>query len=120
MTLAKTAHQTATAVAMQRKRTADQQQKKDFELRKKIYIQRIEKKIMKLAEDGQYKYEFGAVPYVREHLSADCTMFVAIAKHFHKQGFEVKYDGKTEGDKRDWNDPARTYFTTWLTISWEN
>ena len=120
MTLAKTAHQTATAVAMQRKRTADQQRKKDFERRKKIYIQRIEKKIMKLAEDGQYKYRLDAVPYVRNHLSADSAMFVAIAKHCHKQGFKVEYDGKTEGDKRDWNDPARQFIRTWLTVSWEN
>ena len=113
MKLVEKANKRATTVAMERKRSADRKRKKDFENRKNIYIKRIEDKIMKLAEDGQYEYFFDAVPYARKHLSYEPEMFVAIAKHFDKQEFHVSYDGKKQGDKRDWNKPQKipTYYT---------
>tara|TARA_B100000519_G_C13945905_1_gene298384 strand:+ start:168 stop:551 length:384 start_codon:yes stop_codon:yes gene_type:complete len=127
MKLAEKANKRATTVAMERKQAADRQRKRDFENRKNIYIKRVEDKIMRLAEDGRYKYKFDAVPYVRDPLSKEGEMFIAIAKHFHKHGFKISYKGKTKGDKRDWNSPIYIgpmfewgATTTDLTISWEN
>ena len=133
MTLVEKARRRATTVTTLRKQAANRKIKADFERRKEIYIQRIEKKIMKLAEDGQYEYTFDTVPYGRSCLSEDEEMFVAIAKHFGKQGFSIKYDGRNKKGaskyvketlypnhwiKRDWNLPL--WYTANLTISWEN
>ena len=65
------------------------------------YTNRIQKRILKVAANGETSYRFCKVPNRQEYLAdGDCgkAMFVRIAKHFSELGFQVSYN-KKEGKK---------------------
>ena len=90
-----------------------------LQAKKEDYQNRIQKRMMKLAAEGEKVYSLQKVPRRRECLAADPELFISIAKHFNSLGFVTEYEQGDGSDKsrRKFGKPISSYEI--LDIYWD-